>query len=434
MAARAAAASENQEIDAARLDSIHEVVNGVAVAILKDGSSSEGQPGFFHVTVCSSRTGFQYDRAADRCNPNEDPGDPEEGPTRVLVAVTFQHPLILPFLNNLWPSVRLHAERTGILENFRVARVLGLPPDIEVPTATNPPTMTPTPSETPTETVAPTLTPTPTETATLTPTETPTQTPTQTATETPTQTPTLTATPVASCDDLIIDPDENIFFNGDDLSAWMQNASTYYQAELTNISTSWNGGWHDQVVPAPSDMSFDAYYWNSGLILNPANVSLGSGGVNFSHSISRFIAAGESGNLNLDFTRNFSNYYVYYHTRDFRINLTYQMGPLTCSKTLVGRFGPVVSVNMPANPITGPFRIEADAYDPDPGGQVGRVVFEVRNSAGVVVYTRSEYTEPWCINGDSGGVCNTINPSGNWPGTSIPDRQRDIHPLRASSG
>jgi hypothetical protein len=279
-------ASENQEIDIARLDSIHEVVNGVAVAILKDGSASEGQPGFFQVTVCSSRTGFQYDRVADRCNPTEDPGDPEEGPTRVLVAVTFQHPLILPFLNNLWPSVRLHAERTGILENFRVARVLGLPPDIEVPTATNPPTMTPTPSETPTETVAPILTSTPTETATLTPTETPTQTPTQTATETPTQTPTqtttetptrtptLTPTPVASCDDLIIDPDENIFFSGDDLSAWMQNASTYYQAELTDISTSWNGGWHDQVVSAPSDMSFDAYYWNSALILNPSHVSL----------------------------------------------------------------------------------------------------------------------------------------------------------------
>ncbi len=140
---------------------------------------------------------------------------------------------IMQQLNNLWPSVRLHAERTGILENFRVARVLGLPPDINVPTATNPPTMTPTPSETPTETVAPTLTPTPTETATLTPTETPTQTPTQTATETPTQTPTLTATPVPSCDDLLINPVENIYFTGDDLSAWMQNASAYYQVELT---------------------------------------------------------------------------------------------------------------------------------------------------------------------------------------------------------
>jgi hypothetical protein len=402
-------ASEFTEVDAARLQSIYDVVNGVAVAILKDSSVSLGQPGWFKVTVCSTRTipvSFNYDRNADVCNPHDDAGNPEEGPTRVLVAVTFQHPLILQFIT---PSVRLHAERTGILEQFRVARVLGLPPDIEIPTPTPPPSPTPTDTEIPTDTPLPSLTPTPTRTPTPTPTNTP----------TPTATP--TATQVPSCDDLQIDPNENFYFNNTSISANLTNASTF-PVELTSLNTTWNGGWHDDVAPAPSDQEFDAYYWNSSLISDPANLTLAPGGVTFTHFFSWIVNPAEVGVLNLDFTRSFTSYYIYYHTRDFHFTLNYLVGTLPCSKDLDGRYGPVVEALMPPNPIGSPFIIEADAYDPDPGGAINRVVFTVRNSSGSPVYTKTENAAPYCLNGDDPSPppnCAAIDPNGNWPGTTV---------------
>jgi hypothetical protein len=134
---------KDAEVDQARLQSIYDVVNGSAVAILKDSSVAAGEPGYFHVTVCSSRPGFNYDPLTDVCLPHDDPGNPQEGQTRVLVAVTYHHPMILPLLSSVWPAVTLHSERTGLLEQFRVARVLGLPPVIEVPTSSPaPPTQT----------------------------------------------------------------------------------------------------------------------------------------------------------------------------------------------------------------------------------------------------------------------------------------------------
>ncbi|RME37236.1 MAG: hypothetical protein D6794_07305, partial [Deltaproteobacteria bacterium] len=70
----------------------------------------------------------------------------------MLVSVTFQHPVIAPIISSIQPSFTLHAERTGYLENFRVARVLAIPPNPNVPTVTPAPTDTPPP---------PTATPTP---------------------------------------------------------------------------------------------------------------------------------------------------------------------------------------------------------------------------------------------------------------------------------
>ena len=40
-----------------------------------------------------------------------------------MVVITLDHRLITPFLSSVWPFVRLHSERTGIVENFRAARV-----------------------------------------------------------------------------------------------------------------------------------------------------------------------------------------------------------------------------------------------------------------------------------------------------------------------
>ena len=140
------------EIDAARLLSIYEVTTNAATGILKDLTVIDRtQPGYFHVTVCSSNDGRVYHPPPnDYCDPNDHPGDPSEGQARVLVAVTFEHPIILPLVNTIAPSVTLHAERTGIVEQFRVARVLGLPPVIDVPTITVSPTPSLTPSISPT--------------------------------------------------------------------------------------------------------------------------------------------------------------------------------------------------------------------------------------------------------------------------------------------
>lgn len=162
------------EEDYARLQTIYDVTGGVSVAINRDDAAMVSQLGYYNITVCSSRAGFIYfpiDKGPTPyvdayCSPNDDAGNPMEGTTRVLVAVTFEHPLIVPFLTNILPSITLHAKRSGILEQFRVARVLGLPPDVSVPTATPPPTNTPTNTPTPTNTFTPTVTSTPTSTPT----------------------------------------------------------------------------------------------------------------------------------------------------------------------------------------------------------------------------------------------------------------------------
>ena len=114
--------SRYAEIDHARLGSIYDVSRNTAIGPLINDAATKGQPGFFKVTVCSSMAGFSYHQLPDDfCAPHDDAGDPEGGTVRVMVGVTYQHQLIMPFLSSIWPSVTLHAERTGILEQFRTA-------------------------------------------------------------------------------------------------------------------------------------------------------------------------------------------------------------------------------------------------------------------------------------------------------------------------
>ncbi|GAB4496013.1 MAG: hypothetical protein OHK0052_05040 [Anaerolineales bacterium] len=151
------------EEDYARLQSIYDVVNGVAVGILRDDTAPKGTVGYFHTTVCSftsAPSNVYFPPPDDYCQwPDgtiaDDPGNPEEGPTRVLVSVTYEHPVITPLISSIIGKFTLRAERTGILENFRVARVLALPPDVNLPTATPAPTNTPGPTDTPTATPTP---------------------------------------------------------------------------------------------------------------------------------------------------------------------------------------------------------------------------------------------------------------------------------------
>ena len=176
------ACDPQSEEDLARVQSIKDVTNVGAVAILKNASVlNVGEPGFFKITVCSNKRKpgtteplFRYDSSdpntplAAECVeidtelPLEDPGGPGD---RVSVTVDFDHPLISPLISSVWPNLHLTARREGIVERYRTARVVGLPATISGPTAT------------PTLTLTPSLTFTPSATATATFTHTPTPTP-----------------------------------------------------------------------------------------------------------------------------------------------------------------------------------------------------------------------------------------------------------------
>ena len=193
--------SRRAEEDGARLQSIYDLTEHAAAGLLRDPTAIWNEPGYFHVTVCSSRPGNVYSPMLRRdggpghdadCAPADDPGSPDLGTTRVLVAVTYEHPIIMPILSSIAPSLTLHADRTGILEQFRVSRIIGLPPDITLPSAT--PSDTPTRTNTPTPSETPTHTPTPTSSETPTPSDTPTKTPSPTPSLTPSISPTPTST------------------------------------------------------------------------------------------------------------------------------------------------------------------------------------------------------------------------------------------------
>ncbi|MEE8568115.1 MAG: TadE/TadG family type IV pilus assembly protein, partial [Anaerolineales bacterium] len=155
------------EEDGARIPSIKDAAWAGSAAIWRNIGATVGNPGFFKVTVCSNKSGVVYFPSdvnssipAD-CQPGEDPGGPGD---RVSVTVDFEHPLITPFLNTWWPNMTLTSRREGIVEQFRVARVVGLPATIALPSFTPTITLTPTITETPTITMTPTITNTPTNT------------------------------------------------------------------------------------------------------------------------------------------------------------------------------------------------------------------------------------------------------------------------------
>ncbi|MFZ5818281.1 MAG: TadE/TadG family type IV pilus assembly protein [Chloroflexota bacterium] len=169
-----ACAGENYipEQNAARLQTLIDNPNGYAYRqsvglFFHDANiTDQGQIGYLDVTVCSSRdANGNGDHTDDftfyapnrleyaRCTPTEDPGDPGD---RVIIAVDYNHPLLTPFLNKAWPYIHLSAYRQGIVEMFRVPRVIALPPLVGLPTSTA--SNTPPPSATPTNTATATLT------------------------------------------------------------------------------------------------------------------------------------------------------------------------------------------------------------------------------------------------------------------------------------
>jgi len=179
---------ERELIDLARLFSIRDVAVGGGTGLwLRPAVSGNyeqylglhdeafvGLPdetGFYHVTVCSNRSGqyvmdygnYAIPLCTDVINSQlmDDAGGPGD---RVKVHVEHRHPLFLPVITSIWPSVTLSAERDGIVEKFRTSRSLGVSgPILSAPTWTQTPTITLTP------TITYTPTPTPTEPPTATP-------------------------------------------------------------------------------------------------------------------------------------------------------------------------------------------------------------------------------------------------------------------------
>lgn len=412
------------EEDDARIPSIEEVARGLAIGPAIDDDAVEGQPGFFKVTVCSSRAPYLYIPSPDSDCMNDDTDELEEDPggpgDRVIVAVIYEHRLILPFISNIKPSVTLRAERSGIVEQFRVARVLGLPPLINVPTSTPLP---------------PTDTPTPTETGV--PTDTPTSTPTVTPTETPTLTPTPppTATPVPSCDVLNTNPEEPLYFNGKNLVADLQNLSGAYAINFTGASLTYNGGWHDEYAAAPTNMAFNRYTDGGALILDPNNVSI-AGPTTFAHVTPWTIGSGDTSwhNFNLEFNYSFTQYYVYYHGSDFNLRISYTVGGLSCSADLTGREGPDLSAVMPSIPVRGAFAVEALAMDPDYGGSINKVVFNVYDVGPPVtnVGNATERTAAYCLFG-GGSPCAARSVGDTWPGSSVVISNGDYYILMVAT-
>ena len=200
--------SYQAEQDYVRLQSIHDASQQWQVALFKDNSAvSNTAKGYFHLTICSDHkdtsgtqlftfkplpvmAGPAYAKCLDsNGNSVENAGDPGDS---VVIIVDFNHPLITPFLSQVWPMVHLVSYREGVVETFRTSRSIAQPADVLGNTPTpRPPTATFTPSSTATatDTDTPTNTSTPSKTSTPTATSTPSSTPTKT--NTPTATPTF---------------------------------------------------------------------------------------------------------------------------------------------------------------------------------------------------------------------------------------------------
>ena len=169
---------EQALIDIARLYSIQDAATGGGSGLWVDPAVSGDytqyislhdeahigqfdEKGFLNITICSNRAN-QYlvdynNYSVPLCMDSfgsflmDDAGGPGD---RVKIRVDHRHPMFLPILSSLWPSVVINAERDGIVEKFRTSRVMGVSgPILSAPTWTQTPTVT----NTPTPTLSPVL-------------------------------------------------------------------------------------------------------------------------------------------------------------------------------------------------------------------------------------------------------------------------------------
>jgi hypothetical protein len=157
-----------EEQDAARLLSIQQYADRQTVALFNTPGAAQNEIGHLNVVICSNRdadndstadfiffesspTDYADCQSVEDGSHKEDAGAPGD---RVFVAVDFNHPYITPFFNKVWPMTHLFAHREGIVEEFRVPRLIALPDD-----PFNSLTKTPTPLPV-TDTLEPSSTPT----------------------------------------------------------------------------------------------------------------------------------------------------------------------------------------------------------------------------------------------------------------------------------
>ena len=126
-----AGASYQAEQDYTRILSIHEASQQWMVAIFRDGSAGQSDKGYLHLTICSDHrvdingtltpytfttpimASSTYAACALNGTPVENAGEPGDN---VFIFVDFNHPLITPFLSQVWPMVHLVSYRQGVVE------------------------------------------------------------------------------------------------------------------------------------------------------------------------------------------------------------------------------------------------------------------------------------------------------------------------------
>lgn len=166
------ACDSKEEQDLARLRSVQDYADRQRVALFFTPGAAQSEIGYMHVTVCSNRDANPKDNVSDftfiksstpvysDCQENgistSDAGGPGD---RVYIGVDFNHPYITPFFNQIWPMTHLFSYREGIVEMFRVPRLIALPTDpagdsspLSTPSGvagTGVPTDTPSPTNTP---------------------------------------------------------------------------------------------------------------------------------------------------------------------------------------------------------------------------------------------------------------------------------------------
>jgi len=142
---------KNQEIDYARLQSVHDIANKFNYFIFDNPASTQyTETGFLHTTVCSGRD-YDLDKGADLVNVKPNMGGRDAGDysscylekTRVLqedaggsgdyvyVTVDFNHPFLTPFINSM-PGMdffHLSSYREAKVEKFRISTTV----DIQTP-------------------------------------------------------------------------------------------------------------------------------------------------------------------------------------------------------------------------------------------------------------------------------------------------------------
>jgi len=166
--------ARQEEQDAARLLSVQDYAERQTIALFRTPGAAQNEIGHLNIVICSNRDADPEDGASDFTfivpNPSTysdcqqggvskgDAGGPGD---HVYIAVDFNHPYITPFLNQIWPMTHLYSHREGIVEEFRVPRLVALDDDPAIPTLTPSNTSPPPETSTPTNTATATRTPLP---------------------------------------------------------------------------------------------------------------------------------------------------------------------------------------------------------------------------------------------------------------------------------